>query len=109
MFTALFRPLPGEISNAFGILAGLENLALLTIFLVAIKHFRSTELKNPVVLWGVLLVLVWTLAYAFISYQNLGGAVRFRLQILPIFLGLLLKFAIRNKPVELQEQRRLAG
>jgi len=99
MFTALFRPLPGEISNAFGTLAGIENLALLVMFLVAVKRFRMVELKNPVLLSAVLLILVWTLAYAFISYQNLGGAVRFRLQILPILVALLLKFGAPKSSV----------
>ena len=98
MFTALFRPLPGEIHNVFGTLAGIENLILLAMLVIGIKRFRMVELRNPVVLWGVLLILAWTLAYAFISYQNLGGAVRFRLQILPVLLALLMKFAIHRSP-----------
>lgn len=99
MFTALFRPLPAEIPNLFGTLAGIENLVLLAMLVIGIKRFRAVELRNPVILWGILLVLVWTLAYAFISYQNLGGAVRFRLQILPVLLALLMRFAIRRSPV----------
>ena len=93
MFTALFRPLPGEITNAFGLLAGLENLVLLLLFIIALWRFRLKEMKEPVVMWAATLILAWTLAYAFISYENLGGAVRFRLQILPILLALLLYFA----------------
>jgi hypothetical protein len=40
--------------------------------------------------WAVLLIVVWAAAYGFVSYQNLGGAVRYRLQILPVLVGLLL-------------------
>ena len=77
MFTALFRPLPGEIPNAFGTLAGAENLVLLVLLAFALRRFRFAELKEPVVLWATTLVLAWTSTYAFISYANLGGAVRF--------------------------------
>mgnify|MGYP001220107729 CR=1 FL=1 len=102
MFTALFRPLPGEIANVFGFLAGIENLALLALLAVAIKRFRRTDLNDPAITWAVLLILVWTLAYAFISYQNLGTAIRFRLQILPVLLAALLYFARNRAPGRMQ-------
>jgi len=98
MFTALFRPFPGEIRNALGTMAGLENLVLLTLLAAAVIRFRFSELKNPIILWAAVLIVVWTLAYAFISYQNLGTAVRFRLQILPVLLALLVYFALGASP-----------
>ncbi len=96
MFTALLRPLPGEIPNLFGLLAGLENLVLLALSFLAIKRTRLKELRDPVIGWLVLLVFTWAALYGFISYQNLGTAVRFRLQILPLFLCLLL-YLSRNR------------
>lgn len=92
-FTALFRPLPGEILNVFGLLAGLENTVLLLLLVLAVKRFRPGDLANPTVAWALMFVLVWTVAYAFISYQNLGTAVRFRLQVLPFLLAVLAFFA----------------
>lgn len=89
-FTALFRPLPGEVLNPFGLLAGLENLLLLFLLSLAIIRTRWKDFKNPIILWATLLVLTWATVYSFISSQNLGAAVRFKLQILPILLGLLL-------------------
>ncbi|MFZ3059430.1 MAG: hypothetical protein WA102_06765 [Candidatus Methanoperedens sp.] len=98
-FTALFRPLPGDVLNPFGMLAGLENLVLLIMLLLAIKRMHWSELKEPLVLWAILLVIIWAIVYGFISYQNLGSAVRFRLQILPVMLGILLYLGRRHTRV----------
>ncbi|MBX6365663.1 MAG: hypothetical protein IRZ00_17480 [Gemmatimonadetes bacterium] len=93
MFTALFRPLPGDVPSAFGLIAGLENLALLLLAAVAAYRARWRDLRDPVVLWVVLLLLIWSVAYAAVSYGNLGAAVRFKLQVLPALLALLLYLA----------------
>ncbi|MCG2734892.1 MAG: hypothetical protein L6282_00710 [Candidatus Methanoperedenaceae archaeon] len=98
-FTALFRPLPGDLINPFGILASLENLVLLVMLLLAVKRMRWSDLKEPIVLWAILLVIIWAIVYGFISYQNLGTAVRYRLQILPVLLGILLYLGRRHTRV----------
>ena len=94
-FTALFRPLPGEVMNSFGLLAGIENLFLLILLLLSLKHFRYNwrKFQHPLVLWAVLLVSTWATVYGFVSPYNLGTASRYRLQILPILLLLLLYLA----------------
>lgn len=89
-FTALFRPLPGELLSAFGVLAGTENLLLLVLLFQAVRRTRISELKDPRLMWALMLILFWSSLYGFISYQNLGAAVRFRLQILPVLLATLL-------------------
>lgn len=88
-FTALFRPLPGEVMNPFGLLAGLENLFLLGLLGLAVVRFRRASLRDPLVPWAIVLTLTWAIVYGFVSYQNLGAAVRFKLQILPLLLLLL--------------------
>jgi hypothetical protein len=95
-FTALFRPLPGEVLNPFGILAGLENLVLLWLLARAIRRSRVRELFDPRLMWTISLILTWSSVYGFISVQNLGAAVRFRLQILPVLL-LVLLYLSRNR------------
>jgi hypothetical protein len=89
-FTALFRPLPGEVMNAFGLAAGLENLVILSLVVLAVVRTRWRELREPVIAWAILFVVLWGAAYAPISHQNLGTASRFRLQVLPTMLVLIL-------------------
>jgi hypothetical protein len=88
IFTALFRPLPGEVLNPFGLLAGIENLVLLGFFARCMPRLRRSALRDPLVLWSVAFLLAWAVIYSFLSYQNLGSAARFRLPVAPILLGL---------------------
>lgn len=103
-FTALFRPLPGEVMNPFGLLAGLENLVLLFLLGLAVVRARLATFSDPLVVWGVLLVATWASVYGFVSYYNMGAAVRFKLQILPVLLGLLL---FLSKKPEIRSQARI--
>jgi hypothetical protein len=104
-FTALFRPLPGEVMNPFGLLAGAESALLLGLFGLALVRFRWSVLRQPLILWAVSLVVVWSTLYGFISFQNLGSAVRFKLQILPVLLCLLL-YLSSKRPVPLPREER---
>ena len=98
VFTALFRPLPGEVPNPFGVMAGVENIALLLFAGFAALRARLRDFRDPVVLWAVALLAAWASLYAFLSYSNLGSAVRFKLQILPVLLLLLLYLARPRAP-----------
>lgn len=98
MFTALFRPLPGDVMNAFGLLAGVENVGVLALLALAVWRTRLADFRDPVVSWATMLILLWAGAYAPISYQNLGTASRFRLQILPVMILLLVHLARRRGP-----------
>jgi hypothetical protein len=89
-FTALFRPLPGEVMNAFGLLAGLENLALLAVFALSLFNGRWRRLTSPEVAWLAVTVVVWASIYGFASYQNLGTAFRFKVQVMPLLVLLCL-------------------
>jgi hypothetical protein len=94
ILSALFKPLPGEVRNSFGLLAGIENVVLLILFAVAILRLRLTKLKNTMVLWSIIFILIWACFYGFVSYHNFGTAVRYRLQVLPVMLGLFFYLAI---------------
>lgn len=86
MFTALFRPFPGEINNAFGLLSGLENLILFSIYLKVLFNFKLQYLKDGFVQYLLFTIVLWAFLYGFVSYQNLGTAVRFKLQVLPLMI-----------------------
>jgi hypothetical protein len=94
LFTALFRPLPFEVRNIFGLFAGIENAALLGLIVVGIPRRGFGWLRQPILLWAVSTLIVWGAIYGFASYQNLGTAFRFRAQVAPILLllGLYLAF-----------------
>ncbi|MCB9027341.1 MAG: hypothetical protein H6625_13550 [Bdellovibrionaceae bacterium] len=85
-FAALFRPLPGEINNLFGFLAGIENLLVLCLMFYVLRFGKGVSKAFPFINFCISYVALWSLFYAFISYQNLGTAFRFRLQVLPVLL-----------------------
>lgn len=97
IFTTLFRPLPGEVNNVFGVFAGLESAALLAMSVVAAWRVKRQDLRDPIVQWAIFYVILWTLMYSFVSYGNLGTAVRYRLQVLPVLLGLVLFLGRRRE------------
>ena len=86
IFTALFRPLPGEVNNLFGALSGLENLILLFGLMITFFMASPEAKKDRFLQYAAITIFCWSLFYAFISYQNLGTAVRFKLQVLPLLL-----------------------
>lgn len=96
-FTALFRPLPFEIMNPFGIMAGLENAFILSLFAIGLMRSGFGWISHPILFWAVATLVVWSAAYGFASYQNLGTAFRFRAQVVPILflLGLFLTYGHR--------------
>ncbi len=95
-FAALFRPLPLEIPSLFGTLSGMENLFLLILFARALRRFDISRLRNRDVAAALVFVVVWVVLYGPISYQNLGTAVRFKLQVLPVMLALLVLFGAKR-------------
>lgn len=95
MFSALFRPFPGEVMNAFGLMAGLEDVFLLTLFGRALVRLRFSDLKDSVILGGVATLGAWAFLYGFISIGNMGTAVRYRLQVLPV---MILLFGYLGRP-----------
>lgn len=89
LFSALFRPLPADVHNIFALFAGLEDAFMLILFVLAVKRARLWKLKNPICIWAALSVMLWAVLYGFVSF-NMGSICRYRMQILPVFLGLLL-------------------
>lgn len=94
--TALFRPLPGEVLNVFGSFAGLENALLLWLLMRALMAGNLLRLKEPLVVWVALTIVVWAVGYGFVSYQNLGTAFRYKVQVMPLLLMLLLYLGSRS-------------
>ncbi len=88
---ALFRPLLTECNNFVMVLSGLENLFVLTLFVrmvlkTRIVFFLSAFTGNPL----VITCFVFALLYGFvtgITTPNFGALVRFKIPLLPMFVG----------------------
>jgi len=89
-FSGLFRPLPYDITNPFTALAALENTIVLVLAVVALFRFRLAYLRDPLVLWPFLYTVIWTNFYGFIVMVNFGSGVRYKIQMWPFFLLMLL-------------------
>lgn len=109
MFSFLFRPFPGEVDNAFGLLSGVEGLALLMAFVWALFRLRARDWRLPLVRWAVLLVLGYVALFSIAGYQNLGTAVRWRLPTTP-FLAAFVAYAllIRRQRIDRSDTREMA-
>jgi hypothetical protein len=107
VFAALFRPLPGEIANIFGFLAGGENLILIVGFIFTLVPTKKKDLGDPLFYFIITFIFIWSLMYGFISYQNLGTASRFKLQVLPfmIILPFYIKFKNSKKTKDVRSMR----
>jgi len=95
IFNALFRPLPWDVPNIFGFLQGMDGMALLLLLFVAVKRSRWKDLKEPLVLWAIFFVLIWAALYGSVTC-NWGTLARYKLQILPVLLGVLLYLSRRR-------------
>lgn len=97
VFTALFRPTIFEIHNAFTFTAALDNTVLLVIFCYAVYRSRVRELLKPEMIWLAAFVVMWAIMYG-VGTGNLGAISRFKIQVLPAFIILLVHMA-RKRPL----------
>mgnify|MGYP000639100901 CR=1 FL=1 len=86
IFTSIFRPMFYDVTNVFTLLNAVENIILLYLVITYIL-LRPLEIWNNKYLKALILfILTWSLIYVIISPTNLGIAVRFKLQVLPVIL-----------------------
>lgn len=95
VFTALFRPLPFDVHNAFEAMAAIEGTVLLILVISAIRYRRLISFRDPVITWALTYLLCWSLLYGFVGYANLGMEVRERLEVMPILVLLALLLGTR--------------
>ena len=111
-FTALFRPLPGEVLNPFGIMAGIENIFVLILLTRAVTSGRWQRLRDPILAWAACTLIIWAAIYGFVSFQNLGTAFRYKVQVMPILVLLCLALTAKDDtklPAEARRPRKLGG
>jgi len=89
LFTTLFRPMPWDIRNPFTLMAAVENVILLYLAYKYIFKSWKEIYSNKYLKFLILFIFSWSLLYVIISPANLGGAARFKLQVLPAMIILI--------------------
>jgi hypothetical protein len=91
MFTYMFRPLPFEAHNITALLASIDNVVLLFIFILSAKHLTNKNLQkdlaNRKFMWAYALV---TLVILSLTTANLGIAMRQKWMFIPMFAYLFI-------------------
>jgi len=85
-FTAIYRPMVWEISNAFTLIAAIENVILLYFTFKYIIFRLPSIFRIKHLSFLFIFIIIWSLPYSIISSANLGAAARFKLQIIPLIL-----------------------
>lgn len=98
IFTALFRPTLLEAHNVFSFAAAIDNTFLLILFSYAWSRSRFREFFQTGILWMTAFILIWSVMYG-IGTGNLGAISRFKIQVLPIFITLLLYMARKRASI----------
>jgi len=96
IFSGFFRPLPFDITNPFTALAAIENTLVFCLAIAALLQLRFIYLRDPLVLCLAAFCFIWATAYGFIVMANFGAGVRYKLQMWPFLLMLLLSLAHRE-------------
>jgi len=101
--TVLFRPLPGEVPGASGLLSGAEGGLLLVVAALSWRRIwgAATRLRRqPYVTYAAAYLAMF--AYAFAAIANFGILARERVQVLPMFFVLLAVPPARRRSADAQ-------
>lgn len=86
IFTTLFRPMLFDVTNMFTFISACENIVLFLLFVRYILLNFKNIMDNKYIAMLLFYCVAWLLFYVIISPANLGSAVRFKLQVLPVIL-----------------------
>ncbi len=90
IYGALFQPMPWDFTSMSSAAAGLEGLLLALFSFAALLLSNFHRRLAPVYFWLIMTCLLWAMVYGFVSTANLGTGVRYRLQIMPFVIILLI-------------------
>ena len=96
MFSAIFRPFPGEAGGAIGIIVGLESIFLLLFMILALARAYLSKIRIDIICVILLShILFWSILYGSILEFNWGYLFRQKVIILPFILSLI--YLLNNK------------
>lgn len=96
LFSGLFRPLPFDITNFSTAIAAMENSVVLSLAVVALFRMRFVYLREPLLIWTGLYILTWALLYGLIVLANFGAGARYKLQVWPFMILVLVTLCWRE-------------
>lgn len=90
LFGGLFRPLFFDARNLLAVFLSMENLALLVLFIISVRHAPKLFATNVSILLCAIVVYVILLAiFITLSTPNFGTLARYRVGYLPFFVFLI--------------------
>jgi hypothetical protein len=91
LFSGLFQPLIFEVSNPLQIIAGIENLLLLFLFIFSLKNTKHI-LQSPhrVLIFGLIVYVCLLCVFITLSTPNFGTLSRYRTGYISYFIFLIL-------------------
>lgn len=90
LFSGLFRPFPWEAENVFQILASLENMLMLLLFITSLARWKNAvREKDRMLLFAVTLYVIVLCIFLALSTPNFGTLSRYRVGFLPFFVLLI--------------------
>lgn len=101
-----FRPLPWEASNTQSLIASIEGLFLIVLFVTGWRRLVSavrSALDTPYLIFAGVYVVLFV--YGFSSFANHGILVRQRVQVLPLLLVLAALPGVRRRPAYVSASR----
>ncbi len=106
VFTVLFRPLPGELTNSGGLAASLESAALLLLTIIGWRRFVDAfhRLRSEAYI-TLALAYMAMFGYAFSAIANFGILSRERVQVLPFLFVVLSLPKWRRDPDDRRDRR----
>lgn len=81
-----FRPFIFDIENIFSFLACMENIVLIALFILMIKHYKKPERANQSIIIFSLLFVFTLYTLVGLTTPVLGAAVRYKVPALPFLL-----------------------
>jgi hypothetical protein len=90
-FSGIFRPFITEATNVFQLVASVENLILLILFLVNLSNVKQlTKSNNKILLLSLVVYILLLSILITLSTPNFGTLSRYRIGYLPFFVFLVL-------------------
>jgi len=110
VIAGLFRPFPWEARNFFMMVSALENIMLILLVLfcfirVGILKFFILIFEEPLLLFSFIFAIFFAFSVGLTS-ANFGALVRYKIPLLPFFVGTL--FVTLNKVKEVYAERKAA-